>query len=90
MYKISTYSKQKAKALNVSIKPSKLKGKKIDVFKGDKKIASIGATGYLDYPGYKKKYGKEIADKRKKAYYSRHKQNIIKGTPGYYAAKILW
>jgi len=90
MYKISTYSQRKAKALNVTIKPSTRSGKKIDVYKAGKKIASIGALGYLDYPGYKKKYGKDIAEKRKKAYYSRHKKNIIKGTPGYYAAKILW
>ena len=90
MYNLTTYSKNRAKDLGVTIKPSTRKGKKIDVFKAGKKIASIGAVGYMDYPNYKKKYGKKIADERKKAYYSRHKKDIIKGTPGYYAAKILW
>ena len=32
-YKITTYSKRQAKKLGVTIKPSKVKGKKIDVFK---------------------------------------------------------
>ena len=90
MYHLTTYSKNRAKDLGVTIKPSTRKGKKIDVFKACKKIASIGALGYMDYPNYKKKYGKKFADERKKAYYSRHKKDIIKGTPGYYAAKILW
>ena len=90
MYNIKTYSKRKAAALGVKIKPSTRKGKKIDVFKNGKKIASIGAKGYNDYPTFKEKYGKKYADERKKAYLARHKKNIIKNTPGNYAAKILW
>jgi hypothetical protein len=34
------------------VKNSKNKKKKIDVFKNDKKVASIGAIGYYDYPSY--------------------------------------
>ena len=90
MYRIKSYSKKRAADLGVKIKPSTRKGKKIDVFKNGKKIASIGASGYNDYPTFKEKYGKKFADERKKAYLSRHKKNIIKNTPGYYAAKILW
>ena len=52
MYKITDYSYTKAKQLNVDIKPSKTKGKKIDVFKNDNFITSIGAIGYNDYPTY--------------------------------------
>ena len=38
-----------------------------------------------------KKYGKEYAENRRKAYKSRHRNNInIKGSAGYYAGKILW
>jgi hypothetical protein len=37
-YKITNYSKIKAKELNVDIKPSTNPKKKIDVFKNDKKI----------------------------------------------------
>ena len=42
-YKITNYSYNQAKKLNVEIKPSTNKKKKIDVFKDNKKIASIGA-----------------------------------------------
>ena len=90
MYRIKSYSKKRAAELGVKIKPSTRSGKKIDVFKNGKKIASIGAMGYNDYPTFKEKYGKKFADERKKAYLARHKKNIIKNTPGYYAAKILW
>jgi len=43
MYLITDYSYKKAKDLNVEIKPSKTKTKKIDVFKDGHLIASIGA-----------------------------------------------
>jgi len=89
MYKISDYSFQKAKLLNVVIKPSKNKNKKIDVFKDGKVIASIGAKGYKDYSLYLEENGKEYADKKKKLYRLRHKNDINKGN-GYYANKILW
>jgi len=46
MYKITEYTKDKAKQLNVIVKPSQNPNKKIDVFnlKGDK-LASVGAVG---------------------------------------------
>ena len=64
-YHITKYSYDQAKKLNVEIKPSSNKKKKIDVFKNDKKIASIGAIGYLDYPNFIKKNGLEYANKKK-------------------------
>ena len=51
-YRIKAYTKTQAKKLGVSVKPSKVKGKKIDVFKKGKKIACVGAIGYNDYPSY--------------------------------------
>ena len=42
-YRITDYTKQQAKKLGVEVKPSKTKGKKIDVFKKVKKVASVGA-----------------------------------------------
>ena len=48
MYRIKPYTKRQAKKLGVTVKPSKLKGKKIDVFKNGKKVASVGAIGYDD------------------------------------------
>jgi hypothetical protein len=89
MYKISDYSFQKAKLLNVVIKPSKNKNKKIDVYKKKQIIASIGAKGYNDYPTYLEKKGKEYANERKRLYKIRHKNDIHTGN-GYYANKILW
>tara|TARA_Y100001972_G_C7624289_1_gene313105 strand:- start:83 stop:361 length:279 start_codon:yes stop_codon:yes gene_type:complete len=90
-YRIKPYSFKQAKKLNVEIKPSKVKGKKIDVFKKGKKVASIGAIGYNDYPTYIQKKGKKFADKRRKLYKIRHeKDRKVKGSAGYYADQILW
>ena len=95
-YKITEYTKLMAKELGVTIKKSTLKGKKIDVFKGDKKIASIGALGYMDFPTLleKEKAGtipKGEADKRRKLYKIRHESDRHKlGSAGYYADKLLW
>ena len=91
MYQITNYTKQKAKDLNVKIKPSTNPKKKIDVYKDNKKIASIGANGYDDYPTYIIKKGKPYADERRRLYKIRHKKNKnIIGSKGYYADKLLW
>jgi hypothetical protein len=90
-YKITNYTKEKAKKLGVEVKVSKVKGKKLDVFKDGKKIASVGALGYSDYPTYVKRKGKDYANKRKTLYKIRHKKDKdVKGTKGYYADKLLW
>ena len=91
-YKIKKYSYTQAKKLGVTIKPSKTLGKKIDVFnKEGKKISTIGAMGYGDYPTFMDKIGKEYAEKRRKAYKTRHnKDRNVRGSAGWYADKILW
>jgi hypothetical protein len=90
-YKITEYTKKRAKQLGVEVKSSNVKGKKIDVYKNGKKIASVGAIGYSDYPTYIQSKGKEYADNRRKLYKIRHKKDKdIKGTNGYYADKLLW
>ena len=88
-YKITDYSYQQAKKLNVEIKPSSNKKKKIDVFKNDKKIASIGSISYNDYPTFIIKKGLDYANQRKKLYRLRHKKDLNSGN-GYFANKILW
>ncbi len=96
MYRISRYSYARAKALGVQIKPSTRKGKKIDVFKGGKKVASIGAYGMKDFPSYKAleadgRVPKGTANKRRAAYKARHQKDRTKmGSAGYYADQILW
>lgn len=95
-YKITNYTKSKAKQLGVEVKPSKNKAKKIDVFKSGKKVASVGAKGMNDYPTYmelekKNKVEKGTAKKRRRLYKIRHKKDKdIKGTAGYFADKLLW
>jgi len=91
MYKIKDYSYKQADRLGVEIRPSTNLKKKIDVFnkKGDK-IASIGAKGYGDYPSYLEK-NKKLAEQKREGYKARHSiDRIVKGSPGFYADKILW
>ena len=88
-YKITEYSKQKAKQLNVTIKSSKKKNKKIDIYKDGHLISSIGFLGAKDYPTYIKEMGKSYADERRRLYRIRHKNDLKSGN-GYYANKILW
>ena len=90
-YTITQYTRNQAKKLGVSVKRSTNSKKKLDVFKGGKKIASVGAIGYGDFPTFTKEKGKEFADKRRKAYKKRHQKNrTVLGTNGYYADKLLW
>lgn len=94
-YNITNYTKQRAKALNVIVKPSKNKGKKIDVFnKAGDKLASVGALGMNDYPTYTRTRGKEYADERRRLYRIRHAKDKDtkdgKRTPGYFARNLLW
>jgi hypothetical protein len=92
MYKITARQLKNANALNVVIKPSKNKNKKIDVYNlQGVKIASIGALGYLDYDSYIKTKGLAYANERRRLYKIRHNNDRNKkGTAGYYADKILW
>jgi hypothetical protein len=93
MYRITDYSKEKAKELNVEIKPSTRKHKKIDVYKNNKLVASIGDKRYMknDYPNYVKSHGIAYAEKRKSLFNMRHRKNASKiNSPAYFASKILW
>ena len=90
-YSITSYTRKQAKKIGVEVKPSKVKGKKIDVFKKGKKVASVGAIGYGDYPTYIRTKGKKYADERRRLYKIRHNNNRKKvGSNGYYADKLLW
>jgi hypothetical protein len=91
-YRITNYTKEQASKIGVIVKPSTVKGKKIDVFnKKGEKLASVGALGYGDYPTFIQTHGKEHADKRRKAYKIRHESDRHeRGTPGWYADKLLW
>lgn len=90
-YKITDYSYNQAKKLHVDIKPSTNKKKKIDVYKDNKKIASIGAISFYDYPTMinTKGLGLEYAIQRRKLYKERHKKDL-NSKNGFYANRILW
>jgi len=88
MYVISQYTKQKARANNLEVKPSVKPFKKIDVFNSGNYITSIGDNRYADYPTYLEVKGKTFADKRKKLYHIRHKKD--KGQAGKLAKLLLW
>ena len=91
MYTIKKYSYERAKKLGVEIKPSTRKNKKIDVYKKGKRIASVGALGYGDYPTFMLEKGKKFADEKRRRYKMRHeKDRHVRGSAGYYADKILW
>lgn len=96
-YSIKPYTFAQAKKLGVIVKPSTNKGKKIDVFnKEGKKIATVGAIGYKDYPTYMEleKLGRVpygTARKRRALYKIRHdKDRKIKNSDGYFADRLLW
>jgi hypothetical protein len=91
MYNISDYSYRQAQKLNVSIKPSTRKNKKIDVYNNNIFIASIGHIKYKDYPTYLVENGLIYAQNRRRLYKARHEHNRNNiGSAGYYADKILW
>lgn len=92
MYKILPYTAAQARRLNVIVRPSSRKGKKIDVYdKNGYYLTSVGAKGYLDYPTYKKLFGKKVADQQRRLYKKRHQANRkVKGSAGYFADKLLW
>ncbi len=95
-YRIKDRQRFNAKRLGVTIRPSSDPTKKIDVYKNGFFVARIGAAGYEDYATYLQQEKKGAvapgtAEKRRELYNIRHAENRTKvGTPGYYAAKILW
>lgn len=92
MYDITEYTKKRAKELGVEVRPSVNSKKKVDVFDLDgKRIASIGAQGYMDYGKYLEKEGEAYANVRRKAYKSRHiKNRTVKGSNGWWSDNLLW
>ena len=77
-------ARAKAKSLGVTVVKSSRKGKKLDVMKNGKRVASIGAIGYDDFLSHGD-------PERRRRYKIRHEKNRhIVGSAGYYADRILW
>ena len=90
-YKITDYSFQQAIKHGLKIKPSTNKNKKIDVFKNDIKIASIGDINYSDYGHYLEKNGITYANEKRRLYKIRHKKDMMKYmSNGYLSGILLW
>jgi len=91
-YHILPYTIARAKRLGVIVKPSNIRGKKIDVFSPDGDyICSVGALGYGDYPTFIELHGQEFADKRRKLYKRRHEKDRHEvGSKGWFADYLLW
>jgi hypothetical protein len=90
-YTIKKYTRDKAKRLGLQVKQSTDKTKKIDVFKNNKKVASVGALGMNDYPTYIQNRGLKYAKTRRRLYRMRHeKDRHIRGSRGWYADQLLW
>jgi hypothetical protein len=91
MYNITNYTRVQARKIGVQVKPSTNKTKKLDVFKNNKKIASVGANGMNDYPTFIKKFGSKFAKTRRRLYKMRHeKDRHVKWSNGWLADKLLW
>jgi hypothetical protein len=90
MYKITQRTFDKAKLYDVRVKVSKNPKKKLDVFMGGIKIASVGDINYWDYPTYlliDKNYAKE----RKRLYKLRnHKYINVPQSNGFWTYRLLW
>jgi hypothetical protein len=88
-YGITPYTYRQARRIGVEVRPSKRADKKIDVFRGGERIASIGHIQYPDYPHYIRSHGKEYANERRRLYHLRHKDGP-KNSPTYLAKRLLW
>lgn len=94
-YHITTEIKKKAKSIGVEVKPSTVKGKKLDAYKDGVKQASFGASSYNDYHTWKRTKGEAYANERRRLYHLRHKNEGPKMKDGkltasYLAKKLLW
>lgn len=77
LYEITDYTKDKAKQAGLTVKPSKKKGKKIDVYQNGDYLASVGGAGYSDFPHYIKSHGLKFAQERQRLYHLRHKKESL-------------
>ena len=77
-------ARERARKLGVTVEPSKVKHKKLAVFKDGKKVADIGDIRYSDFL----QHGDE---ERRRRYKNRHESDRHRrGTAGFYADQILW
>ena len=77
-------ARERAKKMGVTVEPSKVKHKKLAVYKDGKKVVDIGDTRYSDFL----QHGDE---ERRRRYKIRHESNRHRrGSAGWFADKLLW
>ena len=80
-----TKARSKASKIGVTVKPSTVKHKKLDVYNKDgDKVASIGDLRYSDF----NLHGDRERRQRYKIRHEKHRHR--RGTASYYADQILW
>ena len=90
-YNITKYTYRQARKFGVTVKPSTNKTKKIDVYRRNKKIGSVGAYGMNDFPTFMKLRGEKFAKTRRRLYKIRHNNDRkIKWSHGWLSDKLLW
>jgi hypothetical protein len=91
-YKITKYTLDKAKELDVQVFPSDNPKYKIEVYDANGVFMFYGGSPlYSDYPTYMETHGKEFADERRRLYRIRHKKEINNvGSRGWWIAELLW
>jgi len=92
-YRVTNYTKEQARKYGLTVEPSRVKGKKISVYKGDEYLGSVGAIGYGDFPSFKLKYGPEYANERRRLYHMRHQHENgynEKYSNSWLAKTLLW
>ena len=90
-YEIKQYTIDQAKKYGYEVKVAQNKKKKIDVYKDNIKIGSIGNSQYKDYPTYILEQGIAYANIRRALYYKRHKKDIERtGSNGWLSSILLW
>jgi hypothetical protein len=102
-YNIRPRSFEMAKKLGIKIKPSTRQFKKLDIYTPVRGRAntyrykfSVGDRRFLDFHLWKTleargKVPPGTAEKRRKAYKIRHRNDLsVKGSPGFFAYRLLW
>ena len=90
-YHITKYTYRRAKQIGVKVKPSTNPTKKIDVYRRNEKIASVGARGMKDFPTYIISQGRKYALSRRRNYKTRHeKDRHVRWSRGWLADQLLW
>lgn len=97
VYVVTPTIRAAAARCGVVVRPSAVKGKKLDAFINGIKIRSFGDATMSDYHIYLRTHGKEYAMARRAAYLSRHQKDIKrkyaadgKYSAGWLAGHILW